>query len=293
MTPHDELDRAEALDSAARHAARLVWAFGWLRVLAEPGREPRPAPALLSDAQRERIAEESASEATDRQANIRAGLSAFPTGAVPVRLEMLNAQARALRAAGRIVRHVGRAYGTGYGDPVAADNLVDALDWLAGDGGPPCWAVDAAGVVRRRNVLGEVEDWRVVDRTATALRDAAEDARAMAGITTERVAPYPNQPCPACRRRSLEIDATLRDERYWTVVCLREACVCAGPGCPCYQHHPREGARHAWSFGELPRLAWAQDVHRRRHPVRAGAAGHGGWAERRQPPVIETGDADA
>jgi len=235
----------------------------------------------MTDRQQRRAAEQSAAEAVDRQANMRAGLAAAPAGAVPVDLAAVMAQRHAVRAVGRIVRQVCRAGRHRYGSEVRGDDLVTALHWLAGDGEPMRWAVTAAGVVYRCGVLSDLDDVDAIDRVATALREAADAARAVAGITDERVAPYPVQPCPACRRRSLQVDATLRNPAYWTVSCIREACVCTGPGCGCYQRHRMEGRRHTWSSAELAMLDWAQARHRRAHPVRSGVTGHGGWAERR------------
>lgn len=98
----------------------------------------------------------------------------------------------------------------------------------------------------------------------------------------EAIAPYPNQPCPACRRRSLQIDATLPAERYWTVRCISAACRCTGPGCPCDQPVRIEGRGHVWAYADLPRLALAQQRIRLTHPVRSAATGHGGWPNRRR-----------
>lgn len=283
MTDTKEVERQEALNSAARHAARLAQAFGWLRVLVEPGREPRPAPPVLTDTARHWLGVHSASEAADRIANLRAGLAAAPAGQVPVRLEMLSAQRRALDVVDQLVAQVERAGArAGLGVPATGRNLVRVLTWLAGDGGPPGWAVTPGGVVFRRGALADVADLRVVDQVATRLQEAADRARAAAGITTERTAPYPNQPCPACRRRSLEIDATLRDERYWTVGCISERCLCTGPGCPCLQRYAIEGRRHVWTYAELPSLELAQQRRRLSHPVRSAAVGHGGWSSRRK-----------
>ncbi|MFG3418731.1 hypothetical protein [Micromonospora sp. NPDC048063] len=283
MTDQTDVDRQDALDSAARHAARLLHAFGWLRVLVEPGREPRPAPPLLTDTARHWLGIQSAAEAADRVANLRAGLSAAPTGQVPIRLEMLTAQHHALTVVDQLVDRVERAGARArLGVPATGRNIVRVLDWLAGDGGPPCWAVTTGGVAYRRGALADVADLRVLDHVAHRLQEVADRARMAIGMTEERTAPYPHQPCPACRRRSLEIDATLRNERYWTVGCTSAACRCTGPGCPCLQRHAIEGRGHVWTYAELPTLHVAQQRHRLSHPVRSAAVGHGGWSSRRR-----------
>lgn len=276
-------DRRDALDSAARHAHRLTRAYGWLHVLAAPGREPRPAPPLLTDEQRRVAAIRSAAESADRAANIRTGLSAAPAGAVPVRLEMLTARAAVVHAVAELsVRLVVDGHVGPFGEPIREHTLVHAVDWIAGDGGTPSWAVPSVGPAYRRGVLADVDDPRLVDRAAAVLRTAADRARAAAGIVDDAIAPYPTQPCPACRRRSLQIDATLPHERYWTVRCISTACRCTGPGCPCDQPVRLEGRGHAWTYADLPHLARAQQRHRLDHPVRSGATGHGGWPSRRR-----------
>jgi hypothetical protein len=282
VTDRPPIDRQDALDSAARHATRLVRAYGWLLVLTEPGREPRPAPPLLTDEQRHLADVRAAAESADRASNLRTGLSAGAASPAPVRLEMTTARQDTVATVADLAARVTVAGAIPFGEPVTARSVPHALDWLAGDGGPPCWAVPADGRAYRRGVLADVVDSRVVDQVATRLRRAADRARAVAGIVEEAIAPYPNQPCPACGRRSLEIDATLPSERYWTVRCISTSCVCTGPGCPCLQATRWEGRRHAWGYGDLSRLALAQRRRRLSHPVRAGAVGHGGWASKRK-----------
>lgn len=280
--PRDPLARQDALDSAARHAARLTRAYGWLLVLAEPGREPRPAPPLLTDEQRHLAAVRSRAEATDRAGNLRSGLSAGAASPAPVRLDMLTARADAVRVIAELAARVTVAGAMPFGEPVAERNLVHAVDWLAGDSGPSCWAAPAAGPAYRRGVLVDVADMRVVDQVARGLRSTADRARTAAGIVEEAVAPYAVQPCPACGRRSLQIDATLPQERYWTVRCISAGCRCAGPGCSCLQRPAMEDRPHAWTYAELHLLELAQQRRRISHPVRSGAVGHGGWSSRRK-----------
>ena len=278
--PTAERRRAEAIDTAGRHADRMVTAYGWLLVLTEPGREPRAAPRLLSDTQRAESARQAAAEAADRRANLRAGLTAGPASGAPLQLGMVHARTRAVGAVAHLVGEVDARLPPQHRfGPVTAATVPAALDWLAGPG-PARWATSTAGVTRRRGVLVDV-DVPLVVRAGDRLARAADEARAAAGIVTDRVAPYPVQPCPACRRRSLEIDATLRNERYWTVRCISASCVCLGSICGCRRRGTILGRQHAWSWGELPMLAWAQDQHRRSYPVRSATVGHGGWAERR------------
>lgn len=286
--------RLDALDSAARHAARLVRAYGWLRVLTEPGRESRPAPPLLTDDQLAWAREQSAIEAAERDSY------AFATGATPARLDVITAQTRAVRVVGRLVRTVGRATGHRFGVMVTLHQLPHALDYLAGDGldylvdepPPRQWAGTSGGELYPRGVLGYAPT-TTVDRIVEQLREAADAARTVAGITEDRVLPFSEGKCPACRRRSLQIDATLARPEHWTVTCISEACVCAGPGCGCRQQIRIEGRRHGWPYAELDGpwgLRQAIRFAQEHHPIRSGVAGHGGWAERRRP-TSTTGDA--
>lgn len=282
-TTTDRVARQDALDTAARHAHRLVRAYGWLHVLTTPGRDPRPAPPLLTDSQHRAAATRAAAEAVDRVATLRAGMSAAPAGAVPLRLGMVATRAATVRAVADLAARLVVAGVPPFGDPVTERNLPYVVDWIAGDGGPRSWAAPAAGPAYRRGVLADdVVNARLVDLVATALRGAAERARQAAGIVEDAIAPYPNQPCPACRRRSLQIDATLPAERYWTVRCISAACRCTGLGCPCDQPVRIEGRGHVWTYADLPRLALAQQRIRLAHPVRSAATGHGGWASRRR-----------
>jgi hypothetical protein len=289
----DDVELADARYSAARHAARIVRAFGWAAVLTEPGREPRPAAPLLTDAQRERIAEEAAAEAADRKENLRAGVTALGPSPSPLRPEMLIVRAQVLRTTARLVKRIERASGRTYAGPRLTDrDVVYALDFVAGDGGPPCWAGRPGGPPYRRGVLGEISALTTVEDVGEQLGELADEAGTAVGITTDRIAPYPRQPCPACGRRTLQTDATLANPKYWTVVCISEACRCTGTGCPCRRSVRWDGGRHAWSYGELTGphgLDRAQAAQRAGHRVGSAAVGHGGWQERRGEPAGEQG----
>lgn len=268
-----------AVFDAAGHAARLVRAVGWLTVLTVPGREPRPSARLLSDKQLAQLQEQARAEQVERAA------SAMPASPAPARLDAIAATVEAVRVVGRIVRTVAAAAPHRFGTRVRLSNLVHALDYVAGGGDPaPSWAVDRTGAAYRRCSLVEVRDQDLVAKVVRQLAAAADTAASTAGIRTDRVLPYPGGSCPACRRRSLRIDATLANERYWTVTCISEACRCTGIGCECRQGVRVEGRHHAWSYGELDGpngLHRAIAAAHRRDPVRSGVAGHGGWSDRR------------
>ncbi|HEX8345042.1 MAG TPA: hypothetical protein VF657_09895 [Actinoplanes sp.] len=274
MTEHDY-----AVADAARHAARLLRAVGWLAILTVPGTEPRPAPRLLSDEQLAQMQDLARAESAERAA------SAMPASSAPARLDAIAARDAAVRSTGRIVRTVARAAPHRFGTAVTLLNLRHALDYIAGGGDPaPGWAASATGETYRRCALAELPDTAVAEHVARRLGEAADAASAAAGIRTERVMPFPGGACPACRRRSLQVDATLADERYWTVTCISDACRCAGPGCGCGQGVRIEGRRHAWPHSEFdgPDGLRRAITLSRRHPIRSAAAGHGGWAERRR-----------
>jgi hypothetical protein len=268
-----------AVFDAAGHAARLVRAVGWLTVLTVPGTEARPSARLLSDEQLARLQEQARAEQAERAA------SAMPASPAPARLDAIAAVVDAVRVVRRIVHNVAAAAPYRFGLGVQLDDLVHALDYVAGGGDPaPSWAVDGAGAAYRRCSLIEVRDHDVVDQVVRQLGMAADTASEVAGIRTDRIMPFPGGSCPACHRRSLRIDATLADERYWTVTCISEACRCTGSGCGCRQGVRVEDRHHAWSYGELD---GPNGLHRaiaaalRRNPVRSGVAGHGGWSDRR------------
>lgn len=285
LPPDEALALADAVARAEYHAGQLLRAYAWLRVLATPGREPRPAPRLLSDRARDARAAQEAAEAKDRRRSPRVGVGALATTAAPASLVMLDAQAAVVRTVGRLTRKVGRHVPAQHRLPARRrarpSDVVDALYWLAG--GDPGWAVSPAGEVVRQGVLAEVRSERVVEQVVEDLRDAADAARSAAAITPDRVVPYPGGPCPACGRRSLQIDATLSNPRWWWVECISEACVCSGPGCPCGRlPFSTDRGRHSWRGAQLQRLDAAIAARRRRAPVRSTVRGHGGWPERRR-----------
>lgn len=287
LDPDDARALADAVARAEYHAAQLLRAYAWLLVLTTPGREPRPAPGLLSDRALESRAAEAAKEAAERRKSPRVGVGALATTAAPAAVVMLDAQAAVVRAVGRVTRRVGRHIPPTHRLPARRrarpSDVVDAIHWLAG--GDPAWAVSPAGEVLRQGVLSELQSLRVAERVVEDLRDAADAARSAAAITPDRVVPYPGGPCPACGRRSLQIDATLSNPRWWWVECISEACVCTGPGCPCGRlPFSTDRGRHSWRGAQLQRLDAAIAARRRRSPVRSTVRGHGGWPDRHTPP---------
>lgn len=296
--PHDtgppsEITLEDACADAAEVVERLRHGLGWARVLMVPGREPRPAPPVLPDHVRERLAAQSRVEWAEREDARRdpaAGLGVGTTvpapgggaaSAAPVAVALLDVQELVARVVRQLVLEVEAAgdgrvrFGSRIGTVV---EVVDALDWLAGSPAP-VWAVTPAGVVRRWCVLGDVGKPRLAGDVAAALGRLAERVRAAVGILTDRVLPWPGGRCPACRLRTLEIDVTLRDPQWWTVRCISEACRCTGVGCPCRRRLRYEGRPHAWSGAELDgpyglrRAIEAAAASRR--PVRSGMEGRG------------------
>ncbi|MCW6010330.1 hypothetical protein K1W54_38145 [Micromonospora sp. CPCC 205371] len=294
--------------------AGLRTAWGWLGELVEPGRDSAPA-AVLSDAMRARLDELAAAERADRYAppvNLPPGARQFasssayalPATRAGARIAVVDARARVHALVVDAARMVADQLGTVYvGDRAGDAGVLDALDWL--DAPPDRWVATAGGVVwhrRHGGVLDQLRDADAAARVDTALQRALRLARAAArDVDGEHTAPVDGR-CPACGRRSLELDfvsvAQLRagelDERArraWTVSCLSEACRCIGEGCRCRQKVRYAGRRHAWAYGELagPYGLWramnAAGRRRRGPETRVGseAAGHGGWAERRVP----------
>jgi len=295
--------------------ADLREAWSWLGDLIEPGRDSAPIP-VLTDAQRARQDEAIAAERAERDAwsaDVPVGQRQFaaPAGRYALagsrpgaRIGVIDARAAVHGIVLDVARTVAAAEGARYvGDRAGLAGVRDALDWL--DGGAPCWIATVDGVIWRTppgGVLAQLDDAAVATvvnaRLSRANRIAREAARSPDG---EHHAPVDHR-CPACGRRSLELDygsdellhRGAEDERYrraWTVSCISEACRCAGEGCGCRQRIRYPGRRHAWAYGELsgPYGLWAAvraADRRRRGPearVRSEVYGHGGWAERRVP----------
>jgi hypothetical protein len=292
----------------------LRTAWGWLDELVEPGRDSAPMP-VLSDEQRVRLDEVAAAERVDRLAppvNLPPGARQFaPTSAYAspstragARLGVIDARATVHGMVLETARLVaGFLHASYVGGRAGAAAVLDALEFI--DGPRPCWVATVAGVIWWREPAGAIVDVRDVDALAAvdvALQRALRVARRAArDVDGDPVAPVDHR-CPACGRRSLEldygsqqelVDGAVREQarRRWTVSCVSLACRCAGEGCGCRQRVRYEGRRHAWAYGELsgPYGLWraiaAADRRRRGPEARVGSetAGHGGWSERRVP----------
>ncbi|MEU0081381.1 hypothetical protein ABZY58_26065 [Micromonospora tulbaghiae] len=303
------------VDEIRATIADLREAWCWLEDLVEPGRDSAPIP-VLTDLQRARQAEAIAVERAERDAwaaDVPVGQRQYaaPSGRYALagsrpgaRLAVIDARAAVHGVVLDVARIVAAAEDARYvGNRAGLAGVRDALGWL--DGGPPCWVGTVDGVIWRTppgGVLDQLHDdgtaGQVLAALARANRIAREAARSPDG---EHLAPVDHR-CPACGRRSLQLDYRSEDllrrarddERYrrsWTVTCISEACVCVGEGCGCRQRVRYGGRRHAWAYGELsgPFGLWAAvkaaDA-RRRGPgtrVASEAFGHGGWSERRAP----------
>ncbi len=297
---------------------RLRESWAWLGELVEPGTETSGG-RVLTDVERERLAELAAAERADRYPRPRydphyladrhrrpaedvlsrapAGHGALAATSAPARLSIVEAQAQ-VRAivvdAARAVAAAARAVYVGRAGP---DAVPAALVWL--DGVPARWVATADGVVWPRppgGVLHQVELGEVpadLAAIAAGLDRADRIAREAAGVAATLTAPWPDR-CPACRLRSLQLhhDGDQRHQRAWYVACVSEACVCAGAGCGCRQQVRYAGRRHAWARGELdgPYGLWAAvaAAHTPRPPVGSTRQGHGrGWRAAATVPSIE------
>jgi hypothetical protein len=301
---------------------RIAWS--WLAELVEPGRDSAPA-AVLSDEARARLDDLAAAERADRFAPpshlppgarqfAPASAYALPATRAGARIGVLDARARVhalvVDAAHTVAAQLGAVW---VGDRPGDAGVLDALDWL--DAPPNRWIASTRGVVGWRpdgGVLDQLRDADTVAMVDTALMRALRLARAGArDVEGEHTAPVDGR-CPACGRRSLELDfgsvaelhageTSERARRGWTVSCLSESCRCVGEGCRCRQRVRYEGRRHAWAYGELagPHGLWramSAASRRRRGPetrVGSEAAGHGGWAERRVPTRVGRAVRDA
>lgn len=279
-----EDQRLYLIDDTIRAAYRLTAAIGWLAVLTVPGREPRPSSRPWSEETAERATAQWYRERAEAWRAGRAGLagSEHPwsgPSAAPLRIQALAAieatrprVARAVAvAAGHPVLVDGWVPWLRPGDPVRA--VVEAIDWLAGPG--PGWVVDRAGVVRRRCVVDELPA-DLVERVRADLDRAVGPAEDAAGITDRDLIPFPGGArCPACGRRSLEVDVTVPSERWWVVRCTARGCLCTGAGCGCRQRVRYAGRAHAWPASEFPDLAARLRAQPGAGRVRSGHAGRG------------------
>ncbi|MFY1669509.1 hypothetical protein ACN27G_06075 [Plantactinospora sp. WMMB334] len=287
-------DQAPTRGPATVHAVRdlvdrLRESIGWLWLLVVPGPERRPGRAVDED--RAELLEAWAWQARAyRDAALREGRGALTAAAAPARLDVVDAQQVVHRLVSRAVARVARARGSCYvGDRSdVAGAVADALDWLTVGGPGRPWVVEPDGTVWRAGVVDELHDnrdaWVLAD-VARLLRGADVVARSAAGVVGEQVRPVEHR-CPACGHRSLQLHHD-GPTRGWTVTCVRRSCVCVGAGCGCLRRLKREGLPHVWTRSELSGaygLAAAVDRARLagRRRVGSGAAGHGGWSDRRR-----------
>jgi hypothetical protein len=275
LTPDQEY--RDLIDDTIRAAARLARAVGWLLVLAEPGREPRPSTRPANEDQVEvRTAAWYREQAEQARAR-RLGLAGSdrPWGgpsAAPARVALLDGYAEVYEAVSTALDATGLVDTVPPWTPVGSRRVVEGIDWLAGPG--EAWVVDRTGRARRRCVVAELPAHRV-DRVRGLLERAAERAEAAAGIERQLTVPWPGGArCPACGRRSLEVDVTVPQHRWWVVRCTARACRCSGPGCGCGQRVRYEGRAHAWPASEWEILADRLRVPGRPE-VRSGQAGRG------------------
>lgn len=271
------IDRARAAIDALREA------YGWLRLLVVPGPYRRPGRAV-DEARAEALEAQGRQARAYREWNLARGMTALAPAAAPVRLDVVDAQAR-IRAtvvdlARRVAAAAGAVYVGGPGDPVE-----DVLAWLEAGGPGRPFMVSTDGEAWRSGQLDDLRDTRVLVNVATTLDGCAELARTAAGVVDEPVTPLEHR-CPACRSRSLQLHHGSRAASSWTVVCVRRSCRCAGVGCSCLRRDRRPGLPHVWTRAELDgpyglatAVARASTV--ARAPIRSSVVGHGRWSGRR------------
>lgn len=287
----DELDSARDTISALRES------WSWLRELVEPGWETSLAP-VLTDEQRERIARLVRDERAERAARKATGLGplterltdvgvgALGPSPAAARIGVIDAAVAVRQLVLEAARSAAESRQASYVGSRSGDRAFDdALAYL--DGGPPRWIASTTGVIGYAVFRGAINNLDLVtlDRVLGLLKRADKLARAVSGVDGEQSVRFPH-PCPACGHRSLQWTMpSQHDKRRWSVACIRDTCRCSGQGCGCRHAVRFEGRRHAWSYGELDGTwgLWRAIAAARRlaPPIRSGAAGHGGWPERK------------
>lgn len=287
-------DRGTPIEEARLAVEQLRESWGWLCELVEPSRQPG-ATLAVDDRQAEVLEARGRSDRAYRDWNLRLGMSALPPTPAPASLEVVDAQVyvhRILLDLGRLAARAQRASFVG-GRAGMLATVVSILDWLDGTGGRGRFVATVDGVVWRQGqleimpialVLAAGKDLARADR-------AARSAARVVGIAAKEV----RFRCPACRRRSLQLQHDGEDKTQWYVRCVSDACRCTGEGCGCLQRRRVVGRAHSWPYGELESayglrnavaVADALAEHRMREngvdrEVRSESRGHGGWSNRR------------
>lgn len=282
-----ETAAAIAVDLLRITLDELREAWSWLDALVEPGHTASGAATAIDDARADRLEAIGHSDRAYRMWNLRQGMSALPPSPAPARIGIIDAQVDvhfAVTTAVLLLAKTGNATTQLMAERAAA-TVPTALDWLAPewpglgrDGGDGVWC--------RTGAIDRIRDAQLAEDVHRHIRRANRVARAAAreDVDASNILPLP-QRCPACGRRSLQVERPAVDRRTWVVRCVSAACRCAGEGeCGCGGGRDRAGRRHVWPYGELDGHAGLlQAVDRlasERPVIRSGAAGHGGWQSR-------------
>lgn len=269
---------------------RIRTAWAWLTLLVEPGRE-RTGSVAVDDAQAERLEAMGRSDRAYREHNLRHGLSALPPSPTPVRLAVIDARVAVHDLVTRAVDLLAMTGGdaTRTRAEAATGTVPAALRWIDGAPIAELGATGTGGVWWQVGGLDRVRDAQLAADVDQLLQRAARIAESSAGITGEPTRPLEHR-CPACGRRSLQLEHGSRDRNRWLVRCVSERCTCAGPGspeqpaCGCRDPQRLPGRRHVWPYAELDGpyglLSALSTAAAEKPGLRRGASGHGGWQSR-------------
>lgn len=270
---------------------RIRAAWTWLCLLVEPGHATTPAGTAVGDAQAERLEALGHSDRAYRAYNLKHGMSALPPSPAPARVGIIDAQVAVHTLIADAVWLLASTGGrqAQRGADAAALDVPAALDWFTGAPLAELGYSGADGVWWRAGALDRIRDSHLAADLDKLLQRAVRTAEAAAGIDVAMTRPLEHR-CPACGRRSLQLEHSSTTRTRWTVECVSERCVCSGPArpdqpaCGCGRQEHREGRRHVWPYAELDGphglLAAVTAATATRPGVGRGAAGHGGWQSR-------------
>lgn len=291
--PVDELAIVHLREQIKITADRIRIAWAWLGLLVEPGHATVPSGTAVDDERAERLEAIGHSDRTYRFLNLREGMSALPPSPAPVRVGTVDTQVAVHAYVGvavRMLANTGSSAHTWARADAAMATVPTALDWLVGhDVGLGVDGLD--GVWLRQGAVDRVRDAELAAAVDRLLQRADRAARVITGDQDDAPIRPLEHRCPACGRRSLQLEITGRDRSAWLTRCVSERCRCTGPGdqataaCGCLRRAPADvGRHHVWRYsdldGPLGLIAALDRYDRQRPDVVAGAVGHGGWQSR-------------
>jgi hypothetical protein len=296
MTTSDATAAAYIVEQIHITADKLRTAWSWLQLLAEPGRATAPSGTAVDDQKAERLEAIGRSDRAYRDYNLRHGMSALPPSPAPIRIGIVDAQVAVhglITTAVRLLAGTGGSAHTWARADAALGSVPAALDWLVGyEVGLGVSGRD--GVWIRQGAVDRIRDAQLAADVDRILQRADRAARSAAGDNGSVVRPLEHR-CPACGRRSLQLEVTSADRRDWMARCVSERCRCTGPGepgvpaCGCLRRLSYDvGRRHVWTYGQLDGRAGllaALEMYDRQQPgVGSGLTGRGGWQSTSQVP---------